>query len=93
MARIPLIEADGDLLGAETRRRSIASAAAAAAFPGRSGSHCTAPSSPRCGIRFGETLRLKSSFPLRLSEFAIIIITARAWDCDLRFQRAREDRA
>jgi len=29
----------------------------------------------------GEQLRLKSCFPLRLSEFAIII-TARAWDCD-----------
>src|SRR5438128_151503 len=32
----------------------------------------------------GEILRLQSSFPLRLSEFAIII-TAREWDCDYVF--------
>lgn len=33
----------------------------------------------------GETLRLKTTFPLRLSELAIIV-TARAWDCDYVFQ-------
>ena len=33
---------------------------------------------------FGEVLRLRSSFPLRLSELAIII-TARNWDCDYVF--------
>ena len=31
-----------------------------------------------------ETLRLKSTFPLRLSEFAILL-TARQWDCDYVF--------
>jgi len=33
----------------------------------------------------GEVLRLRSTFPLRLSEWAIII-TARMWDCDYVFQ-------
>lgn len=33
---------------------------------------------------FGELLRLRSSFPLRLSELAIIT-TARMWDCDYVF--------
>ena len=33
---------------------------------------------------FGELLRLRSSFPLRLSELAIIV-TARLWDCDYVF--------
>ena len=33
---------------------------------------------------FGEMLRLRSSFPLRLSELAIIV-TARMWDCDYVF--------
>lgn len=32
----------------------------------------------------GEKLRLNSCFPLRLSEFAILV-TARAWDCDYVF--------
>ena len=34
---------------------------------------------------FGELLRLRSCFPLRLSELAIIV-TARMWDCDYIFQ-------
>jgi 4-carboxymuconolactone decarboxylase len=33
---------------------------------------------------FGELLRLRSAFPLRLSELAIIV-TARMWDCDYVF--------
>ena len=33
---------------------------------------------------FGELLRLRSTFPLRLSELAIIV-TARMWDCDYVF--------
>ena len=33
---------------------------------------------------FGELLRLRSTFPLRLSELAIIV-TARMWDCDYIF--------
>lgn len=32
----------------------------------------------------GEHLRLKSSFPLRFTEF-VIVTTARAWDCDYVF--------
>ena len=85
MARIPLIEADGDLNPEQKRVVEALLGRRGGRIPGpfRLSLHC--PELTEVWHPLGETLRLKSSFPLRLSEFAIII-TARAWDCDYVFQ-------
>ena len=85
MARIPLIEADGDLNLEQKRVVDALLGRRGGRIPGpfRLSLHC--PELTEVWHPLGETLRLKSSFPLRLSEFAIII-TARAWDCDYVFQ-------
>ena len=82
---LPLIEADGDLNPEQKRVVEALLGRRGGRIPGpfRLSLHC--PELTEVWHPLGETLRLKSSFPLRLSEFAIII-TARAWDCDYVFQ-------
>lgn len=84
MARIPLIEADGDLTPEQSRVVQNLLGRRGGRIPGpfRLALHC--PELTEAWHPLGEVLRLKSSFPLRLSEFAILI-TARAWDCDYVF--------
>jgi 4-carboxymuconolactone decarboxylase len=85
MARIPLIDVDSDLDPEQKRVVEALLGRRGGRIPGpfRLSLHC--PELTEVWHPLGETLRLKSSFPLRLSEFAIII-TARAWDCDYVFQ-------
>jgi 4-carboxymuconolactone decarboxylase len=95
MPRIPLIDADSsDLDPAQKRVIETLLGRRGGRVPGPFRFALHAPEVTEVWHPLGETLRLKSSFPLRLSEFAIII-TAREWDCDYVFQAhekiARED--
>ncbi|MGZ8203612.1 MAG: carboxymuconolactone decarboxylase family protein [Burkholderiales bacterium] len=85
MARIPLIDADSNLDPTQKRVAEALLGRRGGRIPGpfRLTLHC--PELTEVWHPLGEMLRLKSSFPLRLSEFAIII-TARQWDCDYVFQ-------
>lgn len=84
MPRIPLIEADSDLTPDQSRVVQGILGRRGGRIPGpyRLSLHC--PELTEIWHPLGEMLRLKSSFPLRLSELAILI-TARAWDCDYVF--------
>jgi len=85
MARIPLISPESDLNAEQKRVLEGLLGRRGGRIPGpyRFTLHC--PEITELMHPFGELLRLRSTFPLRLSEFAIII-TARAWDCDYVFQ-------
>jgi 4-carboxymuconolactone decarboxylase len=84
MPRIPLLSADSDL-DAEQRRvveGILGKRGGRIPGPFRFSLHC--PQITEVWHPLGEVLRLKSTFPLRLSELAILI-TAREWDCDYVF--------
>jgi 4-carboxymuconolactone decarboxylase len=84
-ARIPLLDVDSDFNEQQTRVVNAILGRRGGRIPGpfRMTLHC--PEITEAMHPLGETLRLKTTFPLRLSELAIII-TARAWDCDYVFQ-------
>jgi 4-carboxymuconolactone decarboxylase len=85
MPRVPLISPESDLNAEQKRVLEGLLGRRGGRIPGpyRFTLHC--PEITELMHPFGEVLRLRSTFPLRLSEFAIII-TARAWDCDYVFQ-------
>ena len=84
MSRIPLISAEEELSLAQRRVVDQILGRRGGRIPGpyRLSLHC--PELTEAWHPLGETLRLKSSFPLRLSELAILI-AARCWDCDYVF--------
>jgi 4-carboxymuconolactone decarboxylase len=84
MPRIPLISADGDLSPTQRRVVDQILGRRGGRIPGpyRLSLHC--PELTEVWHPLGETLRLKSSFPQRLSELAILV-AARSWDCDYVF--------
>ena len=84
MPRIPLISPESNLSPEQRRVVDGLLGKRGGRIPGpfRFSLHC--PELTEVWHPLGETLRLKSNFPLRLSEFAIVI-TARAWDCDYVF--------
>ena len=81
MARIPLISSESELTPAQQRVVEQILGRRGGRIPGpyRLSLHC--PELTEAWHPLGETLRLKSSFPLRLSELAILV-AARCWDCD-----------
>jgi len=83
--RIPLISPDSDLTPEQRRVADGLLGRRGGRIPGpfRLALHC--PAITEVWHPLGEMLRLKSSFPLRLSEFAILI-AARAWDNDYIYQ-------
>lgn len=85
MPRIPIISPESELSTEQRRVLDGILGRRGGRIPGpyRFALHC--PEITELWHPLGEILRLRSSFPLRLSEFAIII-TARAWDCDYVFQ-------
>jgi 4-carboxymuconolactone decarboxylase len=84
MPRIPLLSTDSEFTPEQSRVVQAILGKRGGRIPGpyRFSLHC--PALTEVWHPLGETLRLKSSFPLRLSEFAILI-TAREWDCDYVF--------
>jgi 4-carboxymuconolactone decarboxylase len=84
MPRIPLLSTDSKFTPEQNRVLQGILGKRGGRIPGpyRFSLHC--PELTEVWHPLGETLRLKSSFPLRLSEFAILI-TARQWDCDYIF--------
>jgi len=84
MARIPLITEQSDLTQEQRRVVDGILGRRGGRIPGpfRLSLHC--PELTEVWHPLGEMLRLKSRFPLRLSELAILI-AARAWDCDYVF--------
>ena len=84
MPRIPLLSLDSPFDDEQKRVLEGLLGRRGGRIPGpyRFTMHC--PKITELMHPFGEILRLQSSFPLRLSEFAIII-TAREWDCDYVF--------
>lgn len=84
MPRIPLIEAEGNLTPEQSRVVEGILGRRGGRIPGpyRLSLHC--PELTEVWHPLGEMLRLKSSFPLRLSELAILV-AARGWDCDYVF--------
>jgi 4-carboxymuconolactone decarboxylase len=84
MPRIPLITESSDLTPAQRRVVEGILGRRGGRIPGpyRFGLHC--PEVTEAWHPLGEVLRLKSTFPLRLSELAIIV-AARAMDCDYVF--------
>jgi 4-carboxymuconolactone decarboxylase len=83
-ARIPLISPESDLNPVQRRVLAGLLDRRGGRIPGpyRFTLHC--PEITELMHPFGEKLRMQSSFPLRLSEMAIVS-TARAWDCDYVF--------
>jgi 4-carboxymuconolactone decarboxylase len=83
-ARIPLISTDSELDSEQRRVLEGLLGRRGGRIPGpyRFTLHC--PEITELMHPFGEKLRLQSSFPLRLSEMAIVS-TARAWDSDYIF--------
>jgi 4-carboxymuconolactone decarboxylase len=84
-ARIPLLDADSQL---DPKQRQVVEGilgrrGGRVPGPFRFTLHC--PEITEVMHPLGEVLRLKTTFPLRLSELAIIT-TSRAWDCDYVFQ-------
>jgi len=84
MPRIPLISENSDLSAEQRRVVDGILGRRGGRIPGpyRLSLHC--PELTEVWHPLGEMLRLKSSFPLRLSELAILI-AARGWDCDYVF--------
>jgi len=85
MPRIPLLSPDSELTSEQRRVVDGILSRRGGRIPGpfRFSLHC--PALTELWHPLGELLRLKSTFPLRLSEFAILV-TSRAWDCDYIFQ-------
>ena len=84
MPRIPIITPESDLSPEQKRVLQGLLGRRGGRIPGpyRFGLHC--PEVTELWHPLGEALRLRSTFPLRLSEW-IIIVTARMWDCDYIF--------
>lgn len=84
MPRIPLLSTESKFTPAQQRVVDAILGKRGGRIPGpyRFSLHC--PELTEVWHPLGETLRLKSRFPLRLSEFAILI-TARQWDSDYIF--------
>lgn len=84
MPRIPLISPESDLTPEQRRVVDGILGKRGGRIPGpfRLSLHC--PAITEVWHPLGETLRLKSNFPLRLSELAILM-AARSWDCDYVF--------
>ncbi len=84
MPRIPLLDLQSNLTPEQRRAAEAMNARRGGRIPGpyRFFLHC--PQLAELLEPVGELLRLKSAFPLRLSEFAILI-AARALDCDYVF--------
>ena len=84
MPRIPLITEESDLTAEQRRVVDGILGRRGGRIPGpyRFALHC--PELTEVWHPLGEALRLKSRFPLRLSELAIIL-AARAMDCDYVF--------
>ena len=87
--RIPLITPESDLSPVQRRVLAGLLDRRGGRIPGpyRFTLHC--PEITELMHPFGEKLRLQSSFPLRLSEMAIVS-TARAWDSDYIFNSHSE---
>lgn len=84
MPRIPLISTESDLTPDQRRVVDGILGRRGGRIPGpfRLSLHC--PAITEAWHPLGETLRLKSGFPLRLSELTILL-AARSWDCDYVF--------
>jgi len=84
MARIPLISPESELSPAQRRVMEAILGRRGGKLPApyRLSLHC--PELTEAWHPLGETLRLKSAFPQRLSELAILL-AARAMDCDFVF--------
>jgi len=84
MARIPLITEKSDLTPEQRRVVDGILGRRGGRVPGpfRFSLHC--PAITEAWHPLGEVLRLKSGFPLRLSEF-VILMAARSMDCDYVF--------
>jgi len=84
MARIPLITENSELTADQKRvvDAILGKRGGRIPAPYRLSLHC--PELTEAWHPLGETLRLKSNFPLRLSELGILI-AARCWDCDYVF--------
>jgi len=84
MARIPLLSENSNLSDEQRRVVDGILGRRGGRIPGpyRLSLHC--PALTEVWHPLGEVLRLKSSFPLRLSELGILI-AARGWDCDYVF--------
>jgi 4-carboxymuconolactone decarboxylase len=82
--RVPIITPESDLNAEQRRVLAGLLDRRGGKIPGpyRFTLHC--PEVTELMHPFGEKLRLQSSFPLNLSEMAIVS-TARAWDCDYVF--------
>ncbi len=84
MARIPIFNEDSDFDPVQRRVVDGILGRRGGRIPGPYRLSLHAPEVTEVWHPLGEKLRLNSCFPLRLSEFAIII-TARCWDCDYVF--------
>ena len=84
MPRIPLLTLESKLTPEQRRVAEVMTSRRGGRIPGpyRFFLHC--PQLAETLEPVGELLRLKSVFPLRLSEFATLI-AARAWDCNYVF--------
>ncbi len=84
MARIPLLSENSNLSDEQRRVVDGILGRRGGRIPGpyRLSLHC--PALTEVWHPLGEALRLKSSFPLRLSELGILV-AARGWDCDYIF--------
>ncbi|MCC7485626.1 MAG: carboxymuconolactone decarboxylase family protein [Burkholderiales bacterium] len=84
MSRIPVITESSELTSAQRRVVDGILGRRGGRIPGpyRLSLHC--PEVTEAWHPLGEALRLKSTFPLRLSEFTMIV-AARAMDCDYVF--------
>ena len=84
MPRIPIITLESDLNAEQKRVLEGLLGRRGGRIPGPYRFTLHNPEVTEYMHPFGELLRLRSSFPLRLSELAIIV-TARLWDCDYVF--------
>ena len=84
MARIPIITPESELNAEQKRVLEGLLGRRGGRIPGPYRFTLHNPEVTEYMHPFGELLRLRSSFPLRLSELAIIV-TARMWDCDYVF--------
>ena len=84
MPRIPIITPESDLDAEQKRVLEGLLGRRGGRIPGPYRFTLHNPAVTEYMHPFGELLRLRSSFPLRLSELAIIV-TARMWDCDYVF--------
>ena len=81
MARIPFVSETGDLTPEQRRVLDVVLGRRGGRIPGpfRFALHC--PEITEVWHPLGEKLRMKSGFPLRLSELGILM-AARAMDCE-----------